>query len=208
MAPAVMELSSDDEYGMSFDVQDLDVCDNMEQQHSAGLLPPRTKLNPATLQQRDLFGNLVTVTPPRPRPTQGQKEPTVKTRILKHWDRALFAKHGWSKKAAVAIKAKGKKRKKAVGSDEETWDNEEEVLEDEDDGGDELLDTSFDPSAPVLPIKWEADPEARQTWEYPVQADKPLRKYQYDIVYRALFDNTLVSLPTGLGKTFIAACVM
>ncbi len=34
------------------------------------------------------------------------------------------------------------------------------------------------------------------------------RKYQYDIVRSCLFDNTLVSLPTGLGKTFIAAVVM
>ena len=201
--------SSEDEYGIMFDADDLKVLDSVEQQYAAGLiLPPRTKINPANLQQRDLFGNTVkTVTPQRPRPTQGQKEPTVKTRVLKHWDRATFARHGWSKKAAVAIKAKGKKRKKAYASDEENWD-EEEVLEDEDDGENVLLDTSFDPSAPVLPIKWEADVEARRTWEYPVQSDKPLRKYQYDIVHRALFDNTLVSLPTGLGKTFIAACVM
>jgi superfamily II DNA or RNA helicase len=127
--------------------------------------------------------------------------------VLKKWDRATFARHGWSKKAAVAIKAKGKKRKKAYASDEENWDDEE-VLEDEDDGEDVLLDQSFDPSAPVLPIKWEADAEARKTWEYPVQPDKELRTYQYDIVHRALFENTLVSLPTGLGKTFIAACVM
>lgn len=35
-----------------------------------------------------------------------------------------------------------------------------------------------------------------------------IRKYQYDISRVALFDNTLVCLPTGLGKTFIAAVVM
>jgi len=34
------------------------------------------------------------------------------------------------------------------------------------------------------------------------------RDYQYSIVQKALFDNTLVVLPTGLGKTFIAAVVM
>lgn len=36
----------------------------------------------------------------------------------------------------------------------------------------------------------------------------PVRKYQFSIVQAALFKNTLVVLPTGLGKTFIAAVVM
>ncbi|XP_046398498.1 uncharacterized protein LOC124165234 isoform X2 [Ischnura elegans] len=50
------------------------------------------------------------------------------------------------------------------------------------------------------------DKEAGRTWIYP--CNYPVRKYQLDIVHSALFDNTLVSLPTGLGKTFIAAVVM
>ena len=45
-----------------------------------------------------------------------------------------------------------------------------------------------------------------RTWIYPT--NYPVRTYQYDIVQSSLFDNTLVSLPTGLGKTFIAAVVM
>ncbi|BES97843.1 Type III restriction enzyme, res subunit [Nesidiocoris tenuis] len=36
----------------------------------------------------------------------------------------------------------------------------------------------------------------------------PIRQYQAAIVRNALFKNTLVALPTGLGKTFIAAVVM
>ena len=36
----------------------------------------------------------------------------------------------------------------------------------------------------------------------------PERQYQYAIVQAALLHNTLVCLPTGLGKTFIAAVVM
>ena len=36
----------------------------------------------------------------------------------------------------------------------------------------------------------------------------PLRDYQYSISYTALNHNTLVCLPTGLGKTHIAAVVM
>ncbi|CAI8493866.1 unnamed protein product [Pichia kudriavzevii] len=35
-----------------------------------------------------------------------------------------------------------------------------------------------------------------------------MRDYQYQIVQRALFENTLCAIPTGLGKTFIASTVM
>ncbi|KAH8383181.1 hypothetical protein KR009_007167 [Drosophila setifemur] len=43
-------------------------------------------------------------------------------------------------------------------------------------------------------------------WIYPT--NMPLRSYQQTIVQSALYKNTLVVLPTGLGKTFIAAVVM
>jgi len=36
----------------------------------------------------------------------------------------------------------------------------------------------------------------------------PIRDYQYSMVEKALFQNTLVCLPTGMGKTLIAAVVM
>lgn len=44
------------------------------------------------------------------------------------------------------------------------------------------------------------------TYVYPTNLQ--VRDYQYNIVYRAIFDNVLVALPTGLGKTFIASTVM
>ena len=44
------------------------------------------------------------------------------------------------------------------------------------------------------------------SWVYP--AVKTFRTYQFKIVRTALFENTLVTLPTGLGKTFIASTVM
>lgn len=47
---------------------------------------------------------------------------------------------------------------------------------------------------------------AAKTWVYP--AGVPERGYQVAIIERALLANTLVCLPTGLGKTFIAAVVM
>ncbi|KAI3464359.1 hypothetical protein Pfo_021022 [Paulownia fortunei] len=50
------------------------------------------------------------------------------------------------------------------------------------------------------------DVEAAKTWIYPVNV--PRRDYQFSITRTALFSNTLVVLPTGLGKTLIAAVVM
>lgn len=58
------------------------------------------------------------------------------------------------------------------------------------------------PPLPRVPI----DAEAAKTWIYPV--NYPVRQYQLQIVTEALFKNTLVALPTGLGKTLIAAVVM
>ncbi|XP_068608350.1 Fanconi anemia group M protein [Brachionichthys hirsutus] len=45
-----------------------------------------------------------------------------------------------------------------------------------------------------------------KVWIYPT--NYPIREYQLKISEAALFQNTLVCLPTGLGKTFIAAVVM
>nr|XP_049694549.1 Fanconi anemia group M protein [Helicoverpa armigera] len=45
-----------------------------------------------------------------------------------------------------------------------------------------------------------------KTWIYPT--NYPVRDYQFNIIKAAILKNTLVSLPTGLGKTFIAAVIM
>lgn len=50
------------------------------------------------------------------------------------------------------------------------------------------------------------DLESGNVWIYPT--NYPVRNYQYNIVEKALYKNTLVTLPTGLGKTFIAAVIM
>ena len=50
------------------------------------------------------------------------------------------------------------------------------------------------------------DVQAGRTWIYPT--NYPVREYQFNIVKSCVFENTLVSLPTGLGKTFIAAVIM
>ena len=55
-------------------------------------------------------------------------------------------------------------------------------------------------------MKLEADRLAARRWIYPLNQSR--RDYQFNIVKKCLFDNTLVALPTGLGKTFIAGVVM
>ena len=48
---------------------------------------------------------------------------------------------------------------------------------------------------------------ALRTWVYPTNLGS-IRDYQFNIVARGLYHNLLVALPTGLGKTFIAATIM
>ena len=50
--------------------------------------------------------------------------------------------------------------------------------------------------------------ETTRDWIYPNDPAYPKRDYQFHIAQTALFHNTLVSLPTGLGKTLIAAVVV
>ncbi|KAF2026498.1 P-loop containing nucleoside triphosphate hydrolase protein [Setomelanomma holmii] len=57
------------------------------------------------------------------------------------------------------------------------------------------------------PTHHKLDTEAIKTWVYPTNLGT-IRDYQFNIVQRSLFNNLLVALPTGLGKTFIAATIM
>lgn len=57
------------------------------------------------------------------------------------------------------------------------------------------------------PTQHKLDLEAARTWVYPMNVGGK-RDYQFNITYRGLFHNLLVALPTGLGKTFIAATIM
>ncbi|CAI6331504.1 unnamed protein product [Periconia digitata] len=57
------------------------------------------------------------------------------------------------------------------------------------------------------PTHHKLDPEAIKTWVYPTNLGT-IRDYQFNIVHRGLYHNLLVALPTGLGKTFIAATIM
>ncbi len=56
-------------------------------------------------------------------------------------------------------------------------------------------------SPPLPPTR-----RAARHWVYPSGVGE--RRYQVEIIKQALLQNTLVCLPTGLGKTLIAAVVM
>ena len=69
------------------------------------------------------------------------------------------------------------------------------------------------PLANLVPLYLQAPPTKRQPnlldaqcWIFPL--NRPKRDYQFDISRHCLFDNALIVLPTGLGKTFIASVVM
>ncbi|KAE8150325.1 ATP-dependent DNA helicase mph1 [Aspergillus avenaceus] len=57
------------------------------------------------------------------------------------------------------------------------------------------------------PTQHKLNDESLSTWVYPTNLGKT-RDYQYNIAQKGLFHNLLVALPTGLGKTFIAATIM
>eukprot|EP00698_Gefionella_okellyi_P000970 TRINITY_DN1084_c0_g1_i4.p1 TRINITY_DN1084_c0_g1~~TRINITY_DN1084_c0_g1_i4.p1 ORF type:complete len:505 (-),score=129.45 TRINITY_DN1084_c0_g1_i4:41-1555(-) len=60
------------------------------------------------------------------------------------------------------------------------------------------------PQLPTPPI----DAQCAGEWIFPVNPDTQKRDYQVALTQKALFKNLMVCLPTGLGKTFIAAVVM
>ncbi|KAJ1852905.1 3'-5' DNA helicase, partial [Coemansia sp. RSA 2703] len=54
----------------------------------------------------------------------------------------------------------------------------------------------------------EMNMNAMRTYLYPLLDGQPARAYQQGAIQRCLFQNTLVALPTGMGKTLIAVVVM
>lgn len=60
---------------------------------------------------------------------------------------------------------------------------------------------------PEEPTHHALNQEALKTWVYPLNLGD-IRDYQYSIVSNGLYNNLLVALPTGLGKTCIAATIM
>eukprot|EP00978_Attheya_sp_CCMP212_P000904 scaffold1948_cov52-Attheya_sp.AAC.7 len=63
-------------------------------------------------------------------------------------------------------------------------------------------------STACIPGPVPLDPATSNEWVYPTNEKYPIRQYQMDMTQSAVMHNTLVSLPTGLGKTLIAAVLM
>ena len=171
---------------------------------------------PQNLQQRNLFGETIQAQAGPSRyganafngPSNSNEK--VNAVVNKKWDRTAFAKSAAKRKGSdnkgkgAARRGKGKGKGKARARDYD--DDEDEDMEDEDI---DLNDPLYDPeeaAGPPKPMKLQPDREACKTFVYPL--NKPLREYQYNIVAKALFTDTLVALPTGLGKTFLAAVLM
>ncbi|KAG1769606.1 hypothetical protein EDD22DRAFT_977468 [Suillus occidentalis] len=119
-----------------------------------------------------------------PRKPFGQQAPQTK-----QWDHTVIAKSGW------------KKPKNVKGKERNDGDDDEENVEFEQFPAPFVSGMSRPP-----PMKLKVDMLEAKHWIYPL--NQPKRDYQFNIVRHCLFDNTLVALPTGLGKTFIAGVVM
>ena len=134
----------------------------------------------------------------------------VKAVASKTWDRSVWKREGWQgANGGARAKGKGKGKAKARAGEDESEDEHYAAYQQEDDPIDDFEtfeDPAMDPDAPIPPMSLQPDREALKHWIYPL--NKPLRDYQYNIAHKALFNNVLCSLPTGLGKTFIAAVVM
>jgi ATP-dependent DNA helicase MPH1 len=65
----------------------------------------------------------------------------------------------------------------------------------------------FPPEKVERPTHHKLNRDKLDTWVFPTNLGRT-RDYQFNISQRGLFHNTLVALPTGLGKTFIAATIM
>ncbi|PPQ76176.1 hypothetical protein CVT26_009353 [Gymnopilus dilepis] len=209
---------SEDSFDLSFDVDETELAklDNFIADAYEGKAKPvagpsnlnRTSSN--NMLQTTLFGDVLPSAPagpskpksqverPKaaPRNPFGQQAPKTKT-----WDYEENAKLDAQKPSA---KRKGKGR---AGDDQE---EEEEEVEFEQYPTERRpvigLSRNLLLYRPPPPMRVKPDLLEAKHWIFPI--NRPKRDYQFNIVKNSLFENTLVALPTGLGKTFIAGVVM
>ncbi|KAG6866814.1 hypothetical protein C0991_008750 [Blastosporella zonata] len=201
--PALIS-ESDSFYDLTLDIDESDLkkIDDLvnvayEKEVQAIAVPSLTRTSSVT-HQTTLFGDVLppssTASTSRPNLQRIRSTPRnpfgQHARKTKVWDQTAFAKSGLK-----SGKSKGKGRASC------------------DEDGQEEADIEFEQfPAPFVsdlyppPMKLHADLLEAKHWIYPL--NRPKRDYQFNIVKRCLFDNTIVALPTGLGKTFIAGVIM
>ncbi|KAI0048421.1 P-loop containing nucleoside triphosphate hydrolase protein [Auriscalpium vulgare] len=201
-APAAPNPDDSDYFDLTFDVDETELqkLDSViEDAYRNPPAPPARARSftrvPSKGRQTTLFGDVLPEAGPSskaPRqPMQRTKSSTTELfRKTKKWDQTAFAKSGAKRRKSV----KGKE--KASPDDEE----EDEPVEFE------QFPAPFVSRKPPPPMKLKPDMLHARTWVFPL--NRPKRDYQFNISKHCLFDNTLVALPTGLGKTFIAGVVM
>ncbi|KAF9042103.1 hypothetical protein BJ165DRAFT_1485614 [Panaeolus papilionaceus] len=200
--------SSFDDITFNVDDSELLRLDNFIEHAYQGKAQPMlgpSRASTSNKQQTTLFGDIL----PPPPPTASSSKPRApierikssgpshglfghKAPKTKKWDHTEFAKTG----------LKGPARKK--GKDKET----ENEYHDQDVEFEQFPQPLAIPmlQGPPAPPKVKPDLLEAKHWIFPV--NRPKRDYQFNIIKNSLFDNTLVALPTGLGKTFIAGVIM
>ncbi|KAG6911756.1 hypothetical protein DXG01_000002 [Tephrocybe rancida] len=202
---------NDSFYDLTLDIDesDLQKIDDFVKDAYGGKVKPVTgsswtRTRSAT-HQTTLFGDVLSPSPAAstsrsqmqrtksaPRNPFGRQAPKTKV-----WDQTAFAKTGLK-----SGKSKGKGKTSYDDDGQEEEDVEFEQFPAPFVSGKVPLDIPRDPP----PMKLHADLLEAKHWIYPL--NRPKRDYQFNIVKRCLFDNTIVALPTGLGKTFIAGVIM
>ncbi|KAK0198627.1 hypothetical protein F5146DRAFT_1020446 [Armillaria mellea] len=192
-------VDEDDSFDLTFDFDEEDlkkvdqaVMESYQSQSSA--MTSTRKSSSSGHLQTTLFGEIL------PRSASSSKPKTAPQRVqstsknpfgqqapkTKHWDHTEFAKSGLKS-------SKNKDKGKAESGSDESLEFEQ-------------FPAPFISVGPPPPMKLSPDLLEAKHWIYPL--NRPKRDYQFNIVKHCLFDNTIVALPTGLGKTFIAGVVM